>query len=148
MDWEELNELGADLLSDIESAFSEYDFISVDREGITPDGDGAIYEVCISWDYSEMGDVTDDDIESALDNALEDWEGVSRDWDGSQILVALHVDDYDEEDDEEDEDDEDDGEIEVGDEIDCPRCTGTAVWDGEFYRCDTCGFCGNDSWRE
>lgn len=108
MDWNELNELGAELLSDIESAFDEYDFISVDREGISPDGDGAIYEVCISWDYSEMGDVTDDDIESTLDDALEDWEDVTYDWNGSEILVALHVEDYDEEDCEYDDDDDDD----------------------------------------
>lgn len=108
MDWNELNELGAELLSDIESAFDEYDFISVDREGISPDGDGAIYEVCISWDYSEMGDVTDDDIESTLDDALEDWEDVTYDWNGSEILVALHVDDYDEEDCEYDDDADDD----------------------------------------
>ncbi len=108
MDWNELNELGSELLNDLENAFDDYDFIDVDREGITPDGSGAIYEVCISWDYSDMGDVDDDDIEETLDEALEDWDDVTYDWDGSQILVALHVDDYDEEDNDEDDDDDDD----------------------------------------
>lgn len=30
--------------------------------------------------------------------------------------------------------------------IDCPECTGKAKWDGEYYRCRVCGFCGNESW--
>ena len=29
--------------------------------------------------------------------------------------------------------------------IDCPNCTGKAKWDGEFYRCKSCGFCGDSS---
>lgn len=32
--------------------------------------------------------------------------------------------------------------------IDCPNCTGRAKWDGEFYRCKTCGFCGDSSYSD
>lgn len=113
MNWEELNELGSELLSDLESAFDDLEFVNVEREGITPDGSDAIYEVSVNWDYDDMDEFTDDDIQEALDSALSDWDDVTYDWDGSEILVALHVDDYDEEDDEEnDEEDED--------SIDCP----------------------------
>lgn len=139
MNWEELNELGSELLGDLESAFSELDFINIEREGITPDGSDAIYEVSVNWDYDDMDEFTDDDIQEALDSALSEWDDVTYDWNGSEILVALHVEDYNE-DDEDDEDDED--------SIDCPYCTGTAVWDGEFFRCDKCGFCGSETWRD
>ena len=39
--------------------------------------------------------------------------------------------------------DEDDGPLPST--IDCPNCTGKAKWDGEFYRCKRCGFCGDSS---
>lgn len=47
--------------------------------------------------------------------------------------------------DDEDDDyyDEDDGPLPST--IDCPNCTGKAKWDGEFYRCKRCGFCGDSS---
>lgn len=43
-------------------------------------------------------------------------------------------------------DDEDCGDDEtLPQTIDCPNCTGKAKWDGEFYRCKRCGFCGDSS---
>lgn len=111
MDRDELNELGGEFLDDLADAFDDYDFIDVSREGITPDGDGAIYEVCIEWDSDDQedADVSDEEIEDVIDGVCDSWEdyATTYDWDGSTcILVALHVDDYDEEDDDDDDDDD------------------------------------------
>jgi len=102
MNWNELNELGSELLNDLEEAFSDYDFIDVEEDGIYTESDSeAMYQVSISWDYGEMDDVDDDDIEEVLDNVISDWDDyeVTYDWDGSTILVALHIDDYEGDDD-------------------------------------------------
>ena len=58
MNWNELNELGSELLNDLEEAFSDYDFIDVEEDGIYTESDSeAMYQVSISWDYGEMDDV-------------------------------------------------------------------------------------------
>ena len=45
-----------------------------------------------------------------------------------------------------DDDDEEDDDEYLPSVIDCPNCTGKAKWDGEFYHCKRCGFCGDSSW--
>ena len=65
MNWNELNELGCELLNDLEEAFSDYGFIDVEEDGIYTESDSeAMYQVSISWDYGEMDDVDDDDHEA------------------------------------------------------------------------------------
>ena len=123
MNASELENLGAELIEDLEDALSDYDFIEVERDGIESDRltDTAMYLINIEWDWDDFyddddsesdddsdeygpGDQLTDEIVSILDGVIEDWDyEITYDWDDSStIVVALHVDDY-----EFDEDDED-----------------------------------------
>lgn len=123
MNASELENLGAELIEDLEDALSDYDFIEVERDGIESDRltDTAMYLINVEWDWDDFyddddsesdddpdeygpGDQLTDEIVSILDGVIEDWDyEITYDWDDSStIVVALHVDDY-----EFDEDDED-----------------------------------------
>ena len=123
MNASELENLGAELIEDLEDALSDYEFIEVERDGIESDRltDTAMYLINIEWDWDDFyddddsesdddsdeygpGDQLTDEIISILDGIIEDWDyEITYDWDDSStIVVALHVDDY-----EFDEDDED-----------------------------------------
>lgn len=123
MNASELENLGAELIEDLEDALSDYDFIEVERDGIESDRltDTAMYLIYVKWDWDDFyddddseadddpdeygpGDQLTDEIVSILDGVIEDWDyEITYDWDDSStIVVALHVDDY-----EFDEDDED-----------------------------------------
>lgn len=97
MNRRELKELGEELLDDLEDAFSDFDFIDVDYNGIEDSGCGAVYSIEIEWDYDDMVEagVSENEIEEALDDALSDWgDNVAYDWQGSCITVGLSDDDY------------------------------------------------------
>ena len=123
MNASELENLGAELIEDLEDALSDYDLIEVERDGIESDRltDTAMYLIYVKWDWDDFyddddsesdddsdeygpGDQLTDEIVSILDGVIEDWDyEITYDWDDSStIVVALHVDDY-----EFDEDDED-----------------------------------------
>ena len=123
MNASELENLGTELIEDLEDALSDYDFIEVERDGIESDRltDTAMYLINIEWDWDDFyddddsesdddsdeygpGDQLTDEIISILDGVIDDWDyEITYDWDDSStIVVALHVDDY-----EFDEDDED-----------------------------------------
>lgn len=123
MNASELENLGAELIEDLEDALSDYDLIEVERDGIESDRltDTAMYLINVEWDWDDFyddddsesdddpdeygpGDQLTDEIVSILDGVIEDWDyEITYDWDDSStIVVALHVDDY-----EFDEDDED-----------------------------------------
>lgn len=123
MNASELENLGAELIEDLEDALSDYDFIEVERDGIESDRltDTAMYLINVEWDWDDFyddddsesdddsdeygpGDQLTDEIVSILDGVIEDWDyEITYDWDDSStIVVALHVNDY-----EFDEDDED-----------------------------------------
>lgn len=123
MNASELENLGAELIEDLEDALSDYDFIEVERDGIESDRltDTAMFLIYIEWDWNDFyddddsesdddsdeygpGDQLTDEIVRILDGVIEGWDyEITYDWDDSStIVVALHVDDY--EFDEEDED--------------------------------------------
>ena len=98
---------------------------STDTEG---DNDKYVYFQEEYWD----GSYEDYDIEFNWYIGIDD--------NGDSIL---NIDCTEMEDDDWYGDDDDDDDIPTF--IDCPNCTGRAKWDGEFYRCKTCGFCGDSS---
>ena len=134
MNFEELEELGSELVDELSEALSDYDFIDIEGDGVESDRltDTAMYLINIEWDWDDFyddddseesqeefgeygpGDQLTDEIVSVLDGVRENWEHeITCDWDDSStIVVALHVDDYEfEEDyDEEEEDEEEEDE--------------------------------------
>lgn len=123
MNYDELMELGAELIDDLEGALSDYGFVDVEGDGVESDRltDTAMFVLYVKWDWDDFygddeqydpdddpsdygpGDQLTDEIVSIIDGVIENWEDyeITYDWeDSSTIAVALHVDDYEFEDDE------------------------------------------------
>ena len=116
MNAEELENLGTDLIDDLKEALSDYDFVHVEGDGIESDclTDTAMQYINVEWDWDDfydgnnphelnedpsdygLGDQLTDEIVNILDGVIKDRDNeITYDWDGSSnIVVALHVDDF------------------------------------------------------